>query len=140
MERGQREHIRRNAVQLLDSLGSDRDQVARRLEDSGVLGTPSDPQGCAVAAYLMAVVGSDPEVRSVHVSRSDIIIDTARWWRPRVVVRLPEAVRRFVSAFDERQYPRLLRAGVALGRRGGLQVSSHSSSSSAATGGCSTST
>ncbi len=110
MERGQRELIRTSAVTLLDSLGTSLDEVAGSLARTGVVGTPSDPQGCAVANFLQAVIGADPEVRSIHVSRSDVIIETAGWWRPRVVVRLPDPVRCFVAAFDERHYPQLLRA------------------------------
>lgn len=116
MERGQRETIRKHTAQLLESLGTTQSQVAGSLLANDVHGTPSDPQGCAVAVYLKAVIGADPEVRSVHVSRSDAIIDTARWWRPRIVVRLPDSVRRFVAAFDERRYPELVRAEVPGGR------------------------
>ncbi len=106
--RGRRE-LRRSTATLLEALGATSDEVASRLEEFGVRGFVADSRGCAVATYLNAVVGSDPQVRSVAVLAERVLISPMKRWRPPVTVALPESVRRFVAEFDAGKYPRLVR-------------------------------
>lgn len=100
--------LSRRVRSLLDSMGPDANAVARHLQEMGVRGDLRDPSGCAIAAYLSSVVGSDPAVRSVRVSHRSVVLRRECGWRWSVV-SLPRAVRLFVSAFDAAAYPNLVR-------------------------------
>lgn len=102
-----RTEIREHTARLLDALGDDPDQVAGRLGDAGVRGAPGDARGCAVAVYLSAVVASDPGIGHIKVTTGRVTV--SRGWRPCVVVRLPRAVRLFITGFDHNAYPDLVR-------------------------------
>lgn len=93
---------------LLETMGGEPDAIARHLGDMGVRGEPRDPSGCAIASYLSSVVAGDPEVRSVRVSHRSVVVRREHGWRW-TVVKLPNPVRLFVSAFDTAAYPHLVR-------------------------------
>lgn len=98
----------RRVRSLLDTMGPDADAVARHLQEMGVRGELRDPSGCAIAAYLASVVGSDPAVRSVRVSHRSVVVRREGGWRW-TVVSLPRSIRLFVTAFDAAAYPHLVR-------------------------------
>ena len=104
-----RRELRGHADCMLATLGDDAGEVARRLEDAGVRGTPGDPRDCAIAVYLSAVVAADPRVRSLRVMSQRVVISPTRWGHPPIVVELSDALRAFVVAFDRRAYPTIVR-------------------------------
>lgn len=93
---------------LLASLGPTRGDVAAALEAAGVRATPRDARCTPVAFFLQAVVGADPNVRSVTVDASSVVVELRAWWRSDVVVDLPPVIHEFTAAFDEGCYPALL--------------------------------
>jgi len=101
--------IKRTTAGLLAELGDSPDEVAETLRATGVRGVPRDNRSCAVALYLSALVGSEPRIRSVTVGHCSLTINLVAPSdsRPagRLQVQLPKPVRRFVAAFDARQYP-----------------------------------
>jgi len=104
--------IKRKTNGLLAELGDSPDKVAETLRVTGVRGVPRDNRSCAVALYLSALVGSEPRIRSVAVGHCSLTINlVAPDSRPagRLQVQLPKPVRRFVAAFDARQYPMVVR-------------------------------
>lgn len=110
----QRRQLRQRTRGLLQELGADDDDVARKLESMGVTGTPGDEHGCAVAAYLSAIVPTDPQVVTVLVKPRHVVLDTAEKGRP-ARVRLPRPLRLFVARFDRGAYPALVRPQVPVG-------------------------
>ena len=100
--------LRRNVRQLLASLGRTSDTVSANLSAAGVVGTPRDPNGCAVSRYLGAVLGTEPSVVSVTTAATWVELATTARLAPKVRVRLPRPVRMFVEAFDREQYPGLV--------------------------------
>jgi hypothetical protein len=111
--------LRRNVRALLASLGQTSDAVSATLGTAGVNGTPRDPSGCAVSRYLSVVLATEPSVVSVTTAASWVELETTARIAPKVRVRLPRPVRRFVEAFDREQYPALL------GNRWVLERSAH---------------
>jgi hypothetical protein len=104
--------IKRKTSGLLAELGNSPDEVAETLRVTGVQGVPRDNRSCAVALYLSALVGSEPSIRSVAVGHCSLTINlVALDSRPagRLQVQMPKPVRRFVAAFDARQYPMVTR-------------------------------
>jgi hypothetical protein len=105
--------IKRKTSGLLAELGDSPDAVAETLRATGVQGVPRDNRSCAVALYLSALVGSEPRIRSVTVGHCSLTINLVALAdsRPagRLQVQLPKPVRRFVAAFDARQYPMVTR-------------------------------
>ncbi len=110
---GDHRQLKHQAGALLAELGRDPDEVAATLEVAGVRGDPRSNQSCAVALYLNASLGSDPRIRSVAVGPCTVLLEMAappgRPSAGRLQVQLPKAVRRFVAAFDARQYPEVTR-------------------------------
>lgn len=110
---GDHRELKRQAGDLLAELGRDPDEVAAALEAAGVRGDPRSNQSCAVALYLNAAMGADPRIRSVAVGPCTVLLDMAappdRRPAGKLQVQLPKAVRRFVAAFDARQYPEVTR-------------------------------
>ena len=100
--------LRRNVRQLLVSLGPTSDAVSASLGAAGVVGTPRDPSRCAVSRFLGVVLGTEPSVVSVTTAASWVELGTTTRLAPKIRVRLPRPVRRFVEAFDREQYPALL--------------------------------
>ncbi len=118
----ERATVRRQTHALLDSLGRTPAEVAGSLAGLGVRGVPADSRACAVAVYLDAVVAADARVRGVKVCKSEVLVERSGWWRRSVVVTLPAAVRQFVSAFDARQFPVLVRPVVPSTRATGGSI------------------
>jgi len=105
-----RRRLRNDVSQLLGGLGDDAAEVAKRLEAAGVQGTPRDVRDCAIAVYLSAVLGGDPDVRGLDVMADGIVISPARRWAPSISVGLSPPVRMFVAGFDRNDFPGLVRA------------------------------
>lgn len=107
--------LKQQTRDLLEGLGSCRNQVADTLRRAGVRGKPKDEGDCAVAVYLKAVLGSDQRIHSLAVQSSNVkvVTDQPRRLHPRtwVTVWLPEPVRQFIVAFDGAAYPDLVRKG-----------------------------
>lgn len=101
--------VARGVRRLLGALGTSPGSVAAALEGAGVRGSLGDRAGSPAALYLRAVVGADPEVRSVTVGGAEVAVDLRAWWRPDVTVALPQIVHDFTVAFDAGCYPALLR-------------------------------
>lgn len=111
---------RRQVGELLAGLGHTSGEVARRLAASGVRGKPRDAHSCAIALYLNAILGPEARIRSVRVDRTTVRVVAGRPSLP-MSIKLPEAVRTFVRAFDERLYPELVRGTVESERRARVQ-------------------
>ena len=105
--------LKKETGALLAALGQTPDQVAASLEQVGIAGVPRSNRGCAVALYLNAVLGTEPSVRGITVGHCSLLIDLVQPAdrRPagRLLIQLPKPVRRFVAAFDARQYPGVVR-------------------------------
>jgi hypothetical protein len=104
---GGRRAMRHNVAGLIDGLGPTPDDIAGSLVDQGVQGVPGNKERCALACFLRAVVGSDPEATEVAVQRRTVVVSTSRW-RPSIRVPLPTPAKVFVDAFDARFYPNLV--------------------------------
>jgi hypothetical protein len=100
--------LSREVGHLLASLGQTRSEVAAALEAAGVRATPRDTPLTPVALFLCAVIGADPNVKSVTVDGCSVVVELRAWWRPDVVVDLPSVIHDFLVAFDECCYPALL--------------------------------
>lgn len=99
--------LAREVQRLLGKLGATSGQVAESLSAAGAYGVPG--QEPPVAAYLTAVVGADPNVKTVEVGAGVAMVELRAWWRPAVTVTFPAAVRELGAAFDAGCYPSLVR-------------------------------
>ncbi len=99
----------REVRRLVAGLGTSRRSVAAALEATGVRAAPGDAACSPVGIYLGAVIGADPNVKSVKTDGRTVVVELRAWWRPDVTVSLPAAVREFAAAFDARFYPGLVR-------------------------------
>jgi hypothetical protein len=72
-----------------------------------------------VALYLNALMGAEPSVRGITVGHCSLLVDLVQPAdrRPagRLLIQLPKPVRRFVAAFDARQYPAVVRPRPVVG-------------------------
>lgn len=109
--------LRRQVRTLLADLGHTSDEVAATLRDSGVLGTPKDVHGCAIARYLNAILGSETCVQSVGVGQTRVRLVIGRTKLP-LSVALPEPAQAFVRSFDKFLYPGLVRTNQGSRSRG----------------------
>jgi hypothetical protein len=101
-----------SVVQLLQSLGETEEEVARSLDWAGVRGVQRDMANCPVACFLRVIGGYDRWLESLTVTSTTVKIVTRPWWRQRMLVPLPPAVRAFVTAFDKGLFQNLvLRTG-----------------------------
>lgn len=100
--------LSREVRQLLATLGTTRGEVAASFEAAGVRAVPRDAQHTPVSLFLEAVIGADPNVKSVTVSEHSVALEMRAWWRSEVVVDLPPVLHDFMAAFDECCYPALL--------------------------------
>jgi len=108
---GMRGQLSETTMGVLTALGEDRDTVAASLEAMAVQGVAKDPEHCAIASYLSAVISSDPEVSSVKVPAAAVIVVTrSRSWRRKIYLSTPNAVQDFVRAFDAGRFPKLTSA------------------------------
>jgi hypothetical protein len=105
-----RKELRHHVSDLLSSLGNDAAEVARRLEEAAVRGTPRDAEKCAIAVYVSSILGADPAVSALKVTGTSVVISPARRWRTPIAVRLPGPLRTFIAGFDHDAYPQLTRA------------------------------
>ncbi len=109
---------------LLAGLGRTPEEVAESLGQVGVQGVRKSNRSCAVARYVTAVMGAEPEIRSIAVGPCSLVVNLVHPddSKPagRLLVQLPKAVRQFVSAFDAGSFPSLERppSGGAPGPRG----------------------
>lgn len=103
--------LSREVRRLLAALGPTSGAVAASLEAAGVRAAPKVAEHTPITAYLSAVIGADPNVKSVEVDGQSVVVELRAWWRPAVVVDLPPAVREFTTAFDQCCYPGLLPPG-----------------------------
>lgn len=103
-----RSDIRQNTTELLVGLGCNPEQVASSLEMDGAKGEPKNPERCAVAGYLHAVITVEDRVSAVNVNRCTVRIRRSSRLKPATVVRLPEAVQQFIVMFDAGSFPQLI--------------------------------
>jgi hypothetical protein len=95
-------------AKLLQSLGDTEEEVARSLDWAGVRGLQRDMANCPVASFLRIVGGYDNCVESLTVTSTTVKINIKPWWRQKLSVPLPTAVRAFVSAFDKGRFQNLV--------------------------------
>jgi hypothetical protein len=112
--------LAREIRSLLGTLGTTRGAVASTLEAAGVRATPGEAGASPVGLFLTAIVGSDPNVKSVRLGAGALVVDLRAWWRPAVTVPLPAVVEDFQVAFDAGCYPSLLREECRLNGLDGL--------------------
>lgn len=74
---------------------------------------PRNPEGCAIALYLGAVLGADSQVQSVVVGTNCLKASTRSstpfYFYGTMLVPVPKPVGQFITAFDEGCYPELAR-------------------------------
>ena len=104
-----RKELRDRVAEMLRTLGGDPEEVSRQLELASVRGTPRDPQDCAIALFLTAILGADPAVRTLKVFNDRVVVFPTQRWLGQIVVRLSEPLRLFVADFDRDRYPQLTR-------------------------------
>ncbi|HLG66942.1 MAG TPA: hypothetical protein VKV36_03620 [Acidimicrobiales bacterium] len=100
--------LKKRTSDLLSSLGGSRSQVATALAEARVTGTPGNAEQCPIASYLNAVMGAEPEVRSLLVGTRRLVLTLHGRRRPMRIL-MPRPVREFVVAFDARVFPGLIR-------------------------------
>ena len=66
--------LRARLVAELDGLGNTAADAARYLVVAGIRGTPLDPRDRAIARYLAAVVGADPEVAGTKMTGPRVVV------------------------------------------------------------------
>jgi hypothetical protein len=103
-----RSEIRRSAERLIRGLGQNVREVAESVASAGVTGALRHSDGSPVARYINAVVGADPQVRSVTVFRRVVLIRLRRGISPPIKIKLPKALREFTAAFDAECFPQLV--------------------------------
>ena len=103
-----RQALRSEVTTLLGGLGGSAEDVAATLAGEGVRGLPRDRNNCAVARYLNAVLGADPQVRGIVVGSSKLWVRRAPWWSAATLVEIPVPVQQFISLFDSDTYPHLI--------------------------------
>jgi hypothetical protein len=108
---GTRRQIRRGVEQVLRALGNDLDTIVSSLEAHGVRGMPKDPEECALARYLNAVIGGDPAISAVRVWQHSVRVHLRSCLGRSVVVQLPEILSQFIVAFDVLGFPQLVAGG-----------------------------
>jgi hypothetical protein len=108
MSRLKRQVLRNEVTTLLNGLGGRAEDVAANLAAEGVRGLPRDRNNCAIARYLNAVLGADPQVRAIVVGSSKLWVRRAPWWSAATLVEIPVPVQQFISLFDSDTYPDLI--------------------------------
>jgi hypothetical protein len=101
--------LREDAARLLGELGGTVGEVACALYLTGVRVPRAASAPPSTVSYLHAVMGGDPRVSQVTVTKRWLIIRTSRRRRSIVRVPLPRAVRLFTASVDR---PRAERAVV----------------------------
>jgi hypothetical protein len=92
---------------VLRGLGTNAVEVASKLQQDHVLGTPLDAEACAIAVYLGAILGPESRIRTIAIleDRLEVLFS---WGRVRRV-GLPAAVQDFIAEFDLGRHPNLTR-------------------------------
>lgn len=98
-----------HAVELLEALGTTRDQVAQRLLELGCLGLPGNCGSCPVAVYLMR---SDLGLHGVTVLGPEILLFYGT--DDYECIEAPAAVAGFVEKFDDGAYAELVKTALAV--------------------------
>ncbi len=110
---GSRRQLKQQIQGLLTDLGPSHRDVATTLQRVGIRGVPKNPEGCAVALYLGAVLGSDSRVQSVAVGsnclKASTTPSTPFYFHGTMLVPVPKPVGQFIAAFDDGRYPELVR-------------------------------
>jgi hypothetical protein len=90
-------------AEVLDRLGKNADQVAESLNVAGITGRPADPCECAVSRYLESL-----GFESVAVMNSEFgySVETSEDFH---TIGDEGPVADFIRAFDDGQYPHLVR-------------------------------
>lgn len=101
--------VSKEVTGLFASLGTTRRSVAASLEAAGVRAAPHEPDLSPISLFLSAVVGADPNVKSVVVGGDEVVVELRAWWRSAVAVPVPAVVHDFMAAFDAGCYPALFR-------------------------------
>ncbi len=102
-----RRTMRRAVSGLVEDLGSTHHAIAESLAEHGVRGVPGNHEQCALARYLRAVVGADPETVTVSIPGPTLHVQLSKG-RPAVRLRLTPEVRAFIQAFDAGLFPNLV--------------------------------
>ena len=81
---------------------------------AGIRAVPKNPEGCAIALYLGAVLGADSRMESVAVGSNCLKASTKQstpfsLFHGTMLIPVPKAVGQFIAAFDEGCYPELVR-------------------------------
>jgi hypothetical protein len=98
--RAERGVLREDAARLLGELGGTAGEVAYALYLTGVRVPRAASGQPSTVSYLHAVMGGDPRVSQVTVTKRWLIIRTPHRWRSIIRVRLPRAVRLFTASVD----------------------------------------
>jgi len=117
-----RQVLRNEVTTLLSSLGGSAEDVAANLAGEGVSGLPRDRNNCAIARYLNAVLGADPQVRGIVVGSSKLWVRRAPWWSAATLVEIPVPVQQFISLFDSDTYPDLISVPAIREKRAAAQA------------------
>ncbi len=88
--------IKEKALQLLNELGSNPDQVAERLEELGCKGNISEDKSCPIANYLKSKFDTVVSVGTWEIRVGDNLFDA------------PKPVEEFINLFDDSFYPNLI--------------------------------
>jgi hypothetical protein len=112
-----RRQLTRQIRSLLSDLGSSHQEVAATLLRAGIRAVPKQPDNCAVAMYLGAVLGADSRIQSVTVGSNCLKAATKQatpfYFYGTMLIPVPKAVGQFIAAFDEGCYPELIREDAA---------------------------
>lgn len=118
-----RRQLTRQIRSLLSDLGGSPHEVAATLHRAGIRAVPKQPDACAVAMYLGAVLGADSRIQSVTVGSNCLKAATRQtapfYFYGTMLIPVPKAVGQFIAAFDDGRYPELIREDAATdsGRR-----------------------
>jgi hypothetical protein len=97
--------LREDAALLLAELGDTADEVVAFLAWMGAGVTGASGGDSLATSYLHAVIGADPRVRRVRITKRRMGLKTTRRWRSTVWVALPRPVRQFVTSVDGHSTP-----------------------------------
>jgi hypothetical protein len=100
MGRAERGALRQDVNAFLGELGGTASEIAVGLHALGVRVRPERAGGSAAVRYMQLVIGADPRVRRVKVTRRRVALKTYGRWPSIVRVGVPHPVRQFVAAVD----------------------------------------
>jgi hypothetical protein len=109
-----RRQLKQQIRDLLADLGGSHREVAACMRRAGIRAVPKNPEGCAIALYLGAVLGADSRMESVSVGSNCLKASTKQstpfsLFHGTMLIPVPKAVGQFIAAFDEGCYPELVR-------------------------------